>query len=73
MASASAISRLLKNSGFPVWSFRVQQLKATSAITVDQDLAATPEMLRMISELRKSGYQTHLNGSRFIVVAKAGV
>jgi hypothetical protein len=73
MTSASAISRLLKKSGFPVWSFSVQQLKTSSAITVDQEMAATPEMLRMISELQKSGYETHLNGSRFIIAIKAGV
>jgi hypothetical protein len=68
MTSASTISKLLSNRGFPAWSFRVQQLKATSVVSVDPDLAATPEMVRMITELKSAGYGTQLNGSRFLIV-----
>lgn len=68
MSQASAISRLISNNNFPTWSFNSRQVADYVVVTVDDDIAKSEELDRLVETLHAHGYATHLNGSRYLLV-----
>lgn len=68
MSNASAVSRLIANNNFPTWSFNSRQVADYVVVTVEDDIAKSEELDRLVETLEAHGYATHLNGSRHLLV-----